>query len=374
MRAIELQCRRQRVPVTRLSRPISKLARTVLRIARLASERSRYSGAARLAAAVALIASSATLAPAQDLGLPINPIWGVPDVGALPDDAHGRLVRRGRDLITATYAHIGPEVFDSARRYAGNNLACRNCHLEAGTKRLGLPLWGLTDLYPRYSPQTGGQITIEQRVNTCMERSMNGRAMASDAPEMQAIVAYIDFLSTGVPAGEKLPGLGAGQMAELDRAADPERGRTVYARACAMCHAPDGKGIRRGLPSMVLGYMVPPLWGEDSFNDGAGMNRLITAANFIHYNMPNGTEFDRPFLAREDAWDVAAFVVAQSRPHKAGLERDFPDLLNKPVDTPYGPYADRFSEQQHKFGPFGPIRAELERLRGATTTGPGAKP
>ena len=207
-----------------------------------------------------------------------------------------------------------------------------------------------------------------------LERGMNGRAMASDAPEMQAIIAYIDFLSTGVPSGEKLPGLGAGQMAELDRAADPERGRTIYARACAMCHAPDGKGIRRGLPSMVLGYMVPPLWGEDSFNDGAGMNRLITAANFIHYNMPNGTEFDRPFLAREDAWDVAAFIVAQPRPHKADLERDFPDLLNKPVDTPYGPYADRFSEQQHKFGPFGPIRAELERLRGATTTGPGAKP
>src|SRR3954453_8516255 len=102
MRAIELQCRRQLVPGTRLSRPTSKLALTVLRIARLASERSRYSGAARLAAAVALIASSATPAPAQDLGLPINPIWGVPDVGALPDDAHGRLVRRGRDLITAT--------------------------------------------------------------------------------------------------------------------------------------------------------------------------------------------------------------------------------------------------------------------------------
>src|SRR6478609_1598896 len=210
MRAIELQCRRQRVQGTRLSRLISKLARTVLR-ARLASRRSRHSGTARLAAAVALIVSSATLAPAQDLGLPINPIWGVPDVGALPDDAHGRLVRRGRDLITATYAHIGPEVFDPARRYAGNNLACRNCHLEAGTKRLGLPLWGLTDLYPRYSPQTGGQITIEQRVNTCMERSMNGRAMPSDAPEMQAIVAYIEFLSTGVRPGEKPPGLGAGQ-------------------------------------------------------------------------------------------------------------------------------------------------------------------
>jgi thiosulfate dehydrogenase len=294
--------------------------------------------------------------------MPISPIWGVPEVGALPDDAHGRLVRRGRDLITATYAHIGPEVTEPAKRYAGNNLACRNCHLDAGNKRFGLPLWGLVDRYPRYSSETGGEITIEQRVNACMERSMNGRAMPTDAPEMQAIVPYLQFLSTGVPPGEKLSGLGAGQMPELDRAADPERGRPIYARACALCHAPDGSGIRRGLPSTALGYMVPPLWGPDSFNDGAGMNRLITAANFIHFNMPNGTEYDHPRLSPEEAWDVAAFMVAQPRPHKADLDRDFPDLLTKPVDTPYGPYADGFTEQQHKFGPFGPIRAELSRL------------
>jgi thiosulfate dehydrogenase len=102
-----------------------------------------------------------------------------------------------------------------------------------------------------------------------------------------------------VPSGEKLSGLGAGQMPELDRAADPERGRPIYARACALCHAPDGSGIRRGLPSTALGYMVPPLWGPDSFNDGAGMNRLITAANFIHFNMPNGTEYDHPRLSPE---------------------------------------------------------------------------
>src|SRR6476646_4964767 len=112
----------------------------------------------RVVAAVAFGMAAIGAGRAQTIS---PPVWTVPEVGALPDDAHGRLVRRGRDLITATYAHIGPEVFDPAKRYAGNNLACRNCHLEAGTKRLGLPLWGLADLYPRYSPQTGGQITIE---------------------------------------------------------------------------------------------------------------------------------------------------------------------------------------------------------------------
>ena len=290
-------------------------------------------------------------------------IWTVPEVGALPDDEHGRQVRRGRDLITATYAHIGPEVPNPADRYAGNNLACANCHLEAGTKKFGLPIFGLFGLFPRYSVRSGAEITIEERVNSCMSRSMNGRAMPSDAVQMLELVAYIRFLSTGVPPGQELPGLGAGKMPELARAADPARGRIIYNNTCADCHGIDGLGVRRSLPTVDLGYMMPPLWGPDSFNDGAGMARLITAANFVHFNMPHGADYLNPQLSVEDAWDVAAYVVSQPRPHKQGLERDYPDLLLKPVDTPYGPYADGFSEQQHKYGPFEPIRAELAKLR-----------
>src|SRR5262249_16487451 len=121
------------------------------------------------------------------------PIWAVPRGGALPDDEYGRLVRRGRDLITATYAHIGPEVPNPANRYAGNNLACSNCHLEAGTKKFGLPIFGLFGQFPHYSARSGAEITIEERVNSCMSRSMNGRAMPADAARMLAIVAYIKF-------------------------------------------------------------------------------------------------------------------------------------------------------------------------------------
>jgi thiosulfate dehydrogenase len=312
------------------------------------------------ALAVAAVTASAELSFGQGSA---PPIWTVPEIGALPDDANGRLVRRGRDLITATYAHIGPEVADPAKRFAGNNLACSNCHLNAGTKKFGIPLFGLFGEFPLYSPRAGAEITIEDRLNSCMTRSMNGRPLPVGGPEMQAMVAYIRFLSTGVPPGQLLPGLGVGKMPELARAADPARGRALYANVCAVCHGPDGSGVRRSLPSTDLGYMMPPLWGGDSFNDGAGMARLITAANFIHFNMPHGADYLNPQLTPEDSWDIAAYMVSQPRPQRAGLDKDFPDLLEKPVDTPYGPYADGFSVAQHKYGPFAPIRAAIARLK-----------
>jgi thiosulfate dehydrogenase len=294
---------------------------------------------------------------------PAQQIWTVPEIGALPNNDYGRLVRRGRDLITATYAYIGPEVADRSKRFAGNNLACGNCHLQAGTKKFGIPLFGLLGEYPRYSARSGAPVTIEDRFNACMTRSMNGRPLPAGAPEMQALVSYIKFLSTGVSSGQLLPGMGTGNMPELDRPADPTRGETGYANACVACHGPDGAGIRRSLPTTDLGYMVPPLWGNDSFNDGAGMARLITAANFLNFNMPHGVDYLNPQLSPEQAWDIAAYVVSRPRPHKAGLEKDFPDLVEKPVDAPYGPYADGFSEQQHKYGPFAPIRAAIAKLK-----------
>jgi thiosulfate dehydrogenase len=93
------------------------------------------------------------------------------------------------------------------------------------------------------------------------------------------------------------------------------------------------------------------------------MNRLITVANFAHSNMPNGANWSQPLVSPDDSWDASAYVVSQPRPSKVGLADDFPDRLAKPVDTPYGPYADGFSETQHKYGPYGPIETEDRRLR-----------
>src|SRR5215510_11318478 len=168
--------------------------------------------------------------------------WTMPEVSALPRDARGQLIRDGRDMMLATYAHIGPNVADAAKRFAGNNLACTNCHLDGGTKKFGIPLFGIYGDFPAYSARIGAPISIEDRINSCMTRSMNGRALPNDAPEMRALVAYVEFLSTGVPKGEQVPGLGAGKMKELSRPADPARGKAVYIRSCAACHKPDGAG------------------------------------------------------------------------------------------------------------------------------------
>jgi thiosulfate dehydrogenase len=314
----------------------------------------------RLFAALALAGAASTQVRAQ-----ISPVWTIPEVGALPRDAHGLQIREGRDLITATYAYIGPDAPDASKRYAGNNLACTNCHLEAGTKKFGLPLFGLYGDFPQYSARIGADISIEDRINSCMTRSMNGRPMPDDAPEMAAVVAYIKFISSGVAPEQKLPGLGSGQMPELRRAADPDRGKPLFTRDCAGCHNADGSGLPYSVANSDQGYIDPPLWGPASFNDGAGMARLITMANFIHFNMPHGTDYLDVQLDVEEAWDISAYVLSHPRPHRAGIEHDFPDLLRKPVDTPYGPYADHFSERQHKYGPFAPIRMAIERLRQA---------
>lgn len=297
-------------------------------------------------------------------------VWDLPDVDQLPDDDYGRLVRYGRSVLVATPSHIGPNAADPAMRFAGNNLACANCHLNAGTKKFGLPLIAAAADYPSYSARSGHKATLADRLDGCMTRSMNGRPLPTESKSMRALVAYLELLGKSVPPGGKIVGGGAGRIAELDRPADPVRGAALYKENCAFCHGPDGHGLIRDPEAPSLGYGVPPLWGPGSFNDGAGMNRLITIANFVHNNMPNGTSWVMPQIAPEDAWDIGAFVVSQDRPRRAGLDRDFPDLLQKPVDAPYGPYADEFTETQHRFGPFAPIRAALARLKADKGTVP----
>ncbi len=343
------------------------------------------------------------------LGVPVPGLaWQAPDPSSLPDDAWGREVRYGRDLITDTPRLIGSEATDPAKRLEPSGLACSNCHLQAGTKEFGLPLVGVFGDFPQYRPREGRVGTLEERVNGCITRSLNGSPLPVDGPEMRAILSYLRFLSIGTPIGTSTPGRGAGTMKLLDRPADPVRGEAVFAQICAVCHGADGAGrmAADGAGRMAGGGAgreaaesagqeaaegagrvgaggagreaaddigpVPPLWGARSFNDGAGMNRLTVAANFIHANMPNGTDWHDPALSVEDAWDVAAFLISRPRPHAAGLEADFPVLRQKPIDAGYGPYADGFDQAQHRFGPFQPI--EAARKAGLSTGGKPAKP
>src|SRR3984885_7314741 len=96
------------------------------------------------------------------------PPWLVPDIASLPDDENGKLVRYGKDLIDHTWAVIGPQAPDAARRYTGNGLACTNCHIDSGTVRYALPLVGIAGLYPRFSARVGAQQDLADRVNDCM--------------------------------------------------------------------------------------------------------------------------------------------------------------------------------------------------------------
>jgi len=286
-------------------------------------------------------------------------LWTASDIATAGDDSLGKLVKYGRALVADTANQIGPTASDSAQRFSGNNLNCQSCHLQAGTKAYAMPLVGVWGQFPQYRGREGEVVILETRINGCLERSMNGRALPLDGREMKAFLAYMKWLSAGIPDGAKLVGAGTLRVKEPGRIADLTKGAKVYAELCAVCHADNGQGQRA---ESGAGYQFPPLWGPDSYNNGAGMNRLLTAAAFAKHNMPIGTTFDAPLLTDDDAYDVAAYINSQPRPEKSNLERDYPNRLQKPVDTAYGPHADGFSAEQHKYGPYESIRARRKEL------------
>jgi thiosulfate dehydrogenase len=260
--------------------------------------------------------------------------WTSPDIATVADDPFGSLVKYGYALFTDTANEIGPAVSDPARRFAGNNLTCQNCHLQGGCQPYAMPLTGVWGQFPQYRAREGAVDTLEDRINGCMERSMNARALPLESREMRAFSSYVRWVSTGIPDGAKLVGAGTLRIKEPARTADLGHGAQVFSQICAACHGTDGLGQRAQTGE---GYQFPPLWGPDSFNTGAGMSRVLTAAAYAMHNMPIGTASNAPVLTDEDAYDVAAYIISRKRPEKANLDKDFPVRLQKPVDTPYGP-------------------------------------
>ncbi len=189
---------------------------------------------------------------------------------------------------------------------------------------------------------------------------MAGRPLPEDSPEMKAFVAYIAYLSRGIPKGAKLIGAKLLDVKEPNRAANLAHGKEVYEQRCAACHGADGLGKRVGVVGDHKGYLFPPLWGPDSTSEGASAFRILQAFEFIYVTMPLGqATWDHPALSKDDAFDVAGFVISHPRqPRKGDALKDFSNPYDKPVDFPWGPYIDSFSETQHKYGPFDPIRAE----------------
>jgi len=176
------------------------------------------------------------------------------------------------------------------------------------------------------------------------------------------MLAYIRFISAGVPTGRSAEGRATPPLPLPSGASNPQHGAAVFATTCAVCHQANGQGLRWGAADAAQGhrYQFPPLWGPDSYNDGAGMARPITAAAFIHANMPLGTDYAHPVLSVQDAFDVAVFIDSQPRPHHADGELDFPDRALKPADATYPPFLGPFPPAQHLTGPWPPIQQWLK--------------
>ncbi len=229
----------------------------------------------------------------------------------VPQGPNGPLIAYGHDMLTRTFALVGPEVAAPEMRFAGNNLSCQNCHLDAGTNRFALPLVGIYGTFPRQRPG-GGELTLAERLNRCMTHSMNGRPLPEDSHEMRGMIAYLRYI------GDVPPAPPAATTPQPALAPSADRGSVVFATVCAACHQPNGLGKRLGSSAQPAGYQFPPLWGPDSFNDAAGMDMAPRMTSFVLHNMPRGTDPRHPVLSVQQAWDVTTYVLAQPRPHYEG--------------------------------------------------------
>lgn len=279
--------------------------------------------------------------------------WKAPDESTLSTHSDRDEILYGKALIENTSEYLGPK---GRIKSMSNGMNCQNCHLNAGTKIYGNNYSAVSSTYPKFRARSGTDETIEKRINDCFERSLNGSTLQEDSREMKAMVAYIRWVGSGVKKGENPKGVGLVELPYLDRPANAKQGKVLYAEKCVVCHGASGEGM---LNTQGTGWLNPPVWGEKSYNHGADLFRLSRFAGYIKANMPFGATYETPLLSDEESWDIAAYVNSLSRPTK-DLTGDWPDISKKPVDHPF---ADEFSEEQHKFGPFKPI---LEKQKQTT--------
>ncbi len=235
-----------------------------------------------------------------------------PSDSAIPNDELGASVRRGLALVLRTT--------DSLPAYATGSLQCGSCHLDAGRRRDAAALIGVYSRFPKYMDRTGAVIPIEDRINYCFTRSLAGNRVPTDSREMQDIVAYLAFLSTGVPVGAHVKGESMPKMPKLT--GDTTRGAAIFATTCTVCHGKEGQGTPP---------LIPALWGPASYSIGASMAREERSATFIRHFMPLSNPGS---LTDQQAYDVASFVVSHPRPDSPGKENDWP-AGGAPYDVPY---------------------------------------
>ena len=279
---------------------------------------------------------------------PIDSSWIAPSL-FVDRETKGKereMVIYGQDLIAHTSKYFGQK---GSINKLTNGMNCQNCHLDAGTRPWGNNYGAVYSKYPQYRSRSNTIQDIYGRINDCFERSLNGKAIDTNSYEMKSIYSYMKWLGKEVPKGIKPYGAGLPSIPLMDREANVTKGKIIYLSICQTCHGDKGQGV---LTLTGNEYIYPPLWGEHSYNDGAGLYRLSSFAAYVENNMPyNLATHAQPKLSIEEAWDVAAFVNSQFRPH-IDQSKDWPDKSKKAFDVAFGPYIDNFSSRQHKYGPY----------------------
>ena len=276
-----------------------------------------------------------------------------PDTANIPRDQFGEMVRYGRELMLKTAYYIGPE--GVAGKYTGNKMNCTNCHLDAGTRPFAFNLVMSHIRYPQYRAREGKVLTLAERVNNCVMRPHNGKPLPLDSKEMIAFLSYFKWINAQVPEGVK--GIKGEKNLEVEfpeRAADPNKGSRLYTMHCQRCHGANGEGL---IGANQPTYTYPLLWGDSAYQPGSSMHRIIKQAQWLKANMPfDSAKWNKPVLTDEEAMDIAAFVN-DDRIHKRPNPKtfDYPHPEEKSIDYDKGPFADNFSPEQHKFGPYKPI-------------------
>ena len=196
---------------------------------------------------------------------------------------------------------LGFNIINDTAQYApehvGNELTCATCHLEGGTSKASISLVGAAATFPKFSASHATSIGLAQKIQDCFARNLNAAPPAHDSPTMQALLAYLQWISKDIPVYASLPWA---LPAKLDTAHKPDAaaGEKVYAESCASCHGDAGDGS-------------PPLRCKGANSDGSTLHNIDTLAVFTHRFMPP----EAATLTPEQSLDVAAYVDAQPRPH-----------------------------------------------------------
>lgn len=243
------------------------------------------------------------------VGIEYNP----PSIEEVPDGPEKEAILRGHELVNNTSEVLRSEAASVEDGEAAvNALSCTSCHAGAGLEEDSSSLVGMTAVYPEYVSRSDEMVTIEERINGCMVRSMNGEPFAEDDEDLDAMVAYLQYISEGIPVNAELPWRKTNVMEDVP-IPDVADGEALFQQSCIACHAQDGSGTGSNTG--------PALWGEGSFNDGAGLARMSNMAGYIQNNMPKGNEKS---LNDQQAADLAAFILSQDRPEFDRHDSDWP--------------------------------------------------